>query len=360
MAHAFVTFRLRLALNALRQFAASLRGSAHIVLLVFSHALVGLFGVAALPPMYATSLPVLQACALTLAYALLMTVPLALLRQRLLPPDVLHWQRRLPVPARVRLAADALVAGLLLGPLALLFAISGTILVLQQPAWLAPYKAVPAALASLALTWLLSIAVLWLRARQRQPVRWWRRVQGAPRRYTPRMLRPQALSLWRLLFWSPFWRGDSMAGMQQSTLLFAAMGSALPWMLAPPGIARALLAFTTCVLMVVLTDRGDKAVREHAARLAPVMAAWPLQPRAVFIAARAFAALPALLVMLVVAWGGARHGLWSHTAGRAYLALGSAAPLLLVALPYVNERTRVGLVIAQILVLTAIGSELWP
>lgn len=360
MAHAYVTFRIRLAKHALRRFAASLRGSAEIILLVFTHAMVGLLALAALPPMYASSLPLAQALGIQAAYALLMTAPLALLRKRVLPQDVVHWVHRLPVPRRVQLKADALVAGLLAGPLGLMYLVSGTLLMYQQPAWLAPAPAILGTLLSLALTWLFSIGVLSLRSRMVSTSHWWHAAQRAPSHYVHAALRPRTLALWRRLFWLPYWRADNIVGWQQSVLLAAAVASALPWMQAPPGVIRALLALATCTLMVLVTDRGDKAVREQAARLAPLIAAWPLAPRALMVLARGFSVLPALLVVLVVFAGGFHHGLWQHPAGRAWLVLAVAGQLLLVGLPYVNERTRVGLVIAQILVLTAVGSELWP
>jgi hypothetical protein len=150
-----------------------------------------------------------------------------------------------------------------------------------------------------------------------------------------------------------------VVGLQQSVLLAAALASALAWMQAPPGFGRGLLAFASAILMVLLTDRGDKAVREQTARLRPVMASWPLSGRGVFAFARMFSVAPALLVLLLVLGGGAAHGLWAHTAGRIYLALGCAAPLLLVATPVTNERFRVGLVVIEILLLTAVGTELW-
>ncbi|UUZ52160.1 hypothetical protein LP419_21200 [Massilia sp. H-1] len=124
-------------------------------------------------------------------------------------------------------------------------------------------------------------------------------------------------------------------------------------------MARGALALATATLMVLLTDRGDKAVREQAALLRPVLAALPLPTGALFALARAVAALPALLVTGAVCGRAARHGLWAWTAGRVWLALACAAPLVLVATPLRNERARVALVVIEILLLTAVGSELW-
>ncbi|UUZ46560.1 hypothetical protein LP420_21720 [Massilia sp. B-10] len=70
-------------------------------------------------------------------------------------------------------------------------------------------------------------------------------------------------------------------------------------------MARGALALATATLMVLLTDRGDKAVREQAALLRPVLAALPLPTGALFALARAVAALPALLVTGAVCGGSA-------------------------------------------------------
>jgi hypothetical protein len=360
LAHAYVTFRRRLALHAFQRFAASLKSSAEILLLVFAQVVIGLFALVALPPMYAASQPALQAAGLLVAHALAMALPALLLRKRVLPLDVVYWLRRLPVPPSTRLAADALVAAMMVGPLALLYTVSASIWLYQRPDWLLPVRGALGTLFSLALTYACTVAVLSLRAR-RVPAgaRWQRRLAAPPLRYAARRWHWRVPMLWHRLFWLPFWRNENMVGRQQSLMLAAAIGAALPWTQAPPGVARALLALATSALMVLLTDRGDKAVREQLAALRPIMAAWPLRARSVALAARGFALLPALLVLASVFAGGLPHGLWTRPAGRAYLVLGCLAQLLLVAIPRFTARARVGLVVVQILVLTAVGSELW-
>ena len=359
MGHAYVTFRFHLARHGLRQFFASLKSSAEILLLVGANVVIGLFALSAFPTMYAVTLPPLQCAALLLAHALAMTVPVALLRKRVLPLDVVRWSHRLPLPAALRRRADAVVAGMLVGPLAVLYAVSAAILMSQHPAWLQPAAGLAATVLSLVLTWCCSMAVLALRARRAAAAPWHGGQAAAAHPYAGAASGPRLLLLWHRLFWLPFWRDEKMVGLQQSVLLAAALASATCWMQAPSPLMRALLALASAALMVLLTDRGDKAVREQVALLRPILAAWPLQPRALFAAARLFSAAPALLVVLLLLALGAGHGLWDHTAGRLYLALAGAAPLLLVATPIGNERFRVGLVVVEILLLTAVGSELW-
>jgi hypothetical protein len=360
LAHRYVTFRLRLAQHALRQFGASLKSSAEIVLLVFGQVLIGLFAVIALPPMYAASLPFHQSLPLLTAHALVMTIPLWLLRKRVLPQDVVHWLHPLPVPRNTQLAADALVAGMLIGPLALAYAVSSAIWLYHRPEWLQPARAVPGVVLSLLLTWACSTAILTRRAHLALPdAGWQRRLAAAPVRYTPHSPGSRVLVLWHRLFWLPFWRAENVVGWQQSVLLLAALGSALGWMMSPPGVLRASLDLCTSAVLVLLTDRGDKAVREQIGVLRPVMAAWPMPARALELLARAFSLVPALLVLAVLFGLGVGPGVWDRTAGPVYLGLACLASLLLVAVPSSNARARVGLVGASIVVLTAVGSEIW-
>jgi hypothetical protein len=359
LVHAYVKFRIRLARHALLAFAASFKSSAEIALLVFGPVLIGLFALIALPPMAASSLPPFQSIPLLLAHGLVMSLPMALLRKRVLPRDVVRWLHPLPIPRRAALAADALVAGMLAGPLALAYLASAAIWLEQRPDWLQPGRALLATLFSFLVTWAGSAAFLRLRARGPRPSRRLHRPRAAAPAYTSGQWRPRAVFLWHRLFWLPFWRGDNVIGWQQSALLLGALGSALAWLMAPAGIARGVLGLASSALLVLLADRGDKAVREQAAVLRPVMAAWPLERRGLELCARAFSLAPVALVLALLFGAGRAAGLWGHTAGRVYLALAMLAPVLLVAIPRFNPRGRVGLVVASIVILTAVGSELW-
>jgi hypothetical protein len=359
LAHAYVTFRIHLARHGLQQFAASLKSSGEILVLAGANIVVGLLALSAYPPMYAASLDALPAIALLLAHGIGMTIPLALLRKRLLPGDVVRWAHRMPIAPQLRLRADVAVAALLLRPLALLYGLSMAILAYHHPPWLKLGPGIAATVFSLGLTWCCSIAVLGLRSRlySARPLR--HRAPPPASAYKPGRLQPRLPLLWHRLFWLPYWRAENVVGWQQSVLLAAALACAAAWMMAPSPFMRAVLALATGAAMVLLTDRGDKAVREQTALLRPVLASWPLDPRALFVLARVFSAAPALMVMLLLAWGGAAHGLWNHRAGHIYLVLGSVAPMLLVATPVINQRVRVATVLIEILLLTAVGSELW-
>ena len=75
--------------------------------------------------------------------------------------------------------------------------------------------------------------------------------------------------LWRQLFWLPFWRNDNVIGIQQSVLLATAGASMLAWLLRAPLVPAPLLGLLASASLIIVTDRGDKAVREQIAVLRP-------------------------------------------------------------------------------------------
>jgi hypothetical protein len=113
---------------------------------------------------------------------------------------------------------------------------------------------------------------------------------------------------------------------RQTLLLFGTLASALAWMLAPPMVVpRGVRALCFSALLVRLTDRGDKAVREQTGVLRQVMAAWPLPARTLLPWARTFSLAPALLALALLFALGITQGAWDRTAGRAFLALACVA-----------------------------------
>ncbi len=352
--HVYVRFRIRLARHALRQFVASFLSSAEIAILVCGPVVLGLVAAVALPPMLAASEPLALAVPLLTVHGLLMALPAALLRKRVLPQDVAQWLHPLPVPPRQQALAALAVAGMLAGPLGLAYLVSFAVCAWQQPAWLQPLPAFAAVLYSLVLTWAASAAILARRARLALPNPRWQRLRRTPPAPFARGARmPAALMLWLRLFWLPFWRAENVVGWQQSALLAACAASALAWI----ALRHGALALSTSVLLVLLTDRGDKAVREQAALLRPITASWPAPLRSLSLLARAFSLLPALAVLgLMLA---AAPQMAAATAGRIYLGLALAAQLLLVAIPSSSARARVALTVGAMLLMTAVGSEIW-
>jgi hypothetical protein len=357
----YLRFRTRLAHQALLQLIASVISSLEIVLVIFAPVLLGLIAFIALPGLYAATLAWPRAIALVLLQSLLCTLPVWLLRKRVLPLDVLAWLRPLPVPPRAQLRANIAVAGILVGPLALAYTLSIAVWLFQWPLWLRPVAGAGIALTivSLLLTWGGAVAILHARWQpEMAPAEHAASKPAAPRAWLPGRTRPRALLLWHKLFWLPFWRADNVVGLQQSCLLLAAAVSAALWLwpVFPGGLAGA----ATSVVLILLADRGDKAVRAQITALRPSMAAWPVPSRNVESTARVFSLLPGLLIWCVCLILMVCHAsALSHRAAALYLTVAALAQLTLVGLPETGARARVGLVVIFMLVLTAIGSELW-
>ncbi|WP_256078784.1 hypothetical protein [Massilia sp. YIM B04103] len=407
--HPYLRFRYRMARHALLQFLASLKNSLEILLFCFMPVLLGLFAMIALPLMAAMTLAWPYAVAALAAQALLVAVPVILLRRRLHPAACTAWARALPIPSALAWTADALVAGLLVGPLAVVYAVSMGIWLYQWPLWLRPIAgpAIAATALSLLLGWLLATLVL---ARRRQPLpRTGLRHTGLTRTgqpatvpgigdaaagksgapaaiasaeasrntaaqrsshdgagqaraaYSAQALHPFYPALWHRLFWLPCWRAENATGVQQTVLLLAALAGIVLWVWHPAAvIPTALWGAYASLMLILLTDRGDQAVREQSALLHPVLASWPVAARPLLLGARAFSLLPALLVLSSFALLMARvpQQAYKPQLAHSWLLAALAASSAIVGLN-LSPRGRVVLVALSTLILTAIGSEVW-
>ena len=361
--HTYTRFRIRLTLHTLAQLSARLRSSGEIVVLALGPALLGLLAVAALPPMYFSSYPPAPALGLLVVHALAMSLPVALLRPRILPAAVQAWLAPLPVPPALLLRASLLVSGLLVAPLALAYAASLAIWLLQhaRPAWLLPLRAAAGTLLSFLLTWACACGLL-VQGALRPP--------ASPRasssasaaasgaRYAARP-RPGWWFLWRHLFWLPLWRQGSLAGLRQAALLAGTVLASALWMAGPALLPRAAGALMASVLLVLFVHEADDALRSQLARLHRAVAGLPLMAGTLGWRARAtlLAALAAVLLALTA--GGLAAGAWTHTAGYAWLALAWIMAPLLVCTPPFTPRGRTALVALCMLVLCATGSRIW-
>ncbi|NYE62728.1 hypothetical protein FHW58_003947 [Duganella sp. 1224] len=360
MKNSYLHFRLRLARHALLQFALSLQSSLEYILLGFAPVLLGLLAVIALPGLFAAARPWPEALGLFLGQTLLASAPVWLLRKRLLPAAVALWSHPLPITPRDKWRADAAVAGLLVGPLGLVYAVSTAIWLYQWPDWLRPVapQALLLTAASLLLAWLLSALTLQHRGRM-PPARKPGRSRPAPTHYAPQ--RGGMAHYWYRLFWLPFWRAENVIGIQQTLLLSGALLSIGAWMARPPLVPPAVWGACAALMIMLLTDRGDKAVAEQIALLRPVAAGWPLRAERLYRLAALATLLPALLVLACFAalTLGRDAGGYSHTVAIVWLCAAALAQLAVVALRKLSVRGRVGLVLIAIALLTAIGSELW-
>lgn len=408
MKTSYLRFRLRLARHALLQFAVSLRSSLEYILLGFAPVIFGLLACVALPGLFAATQPWPEALGLFAGQVLLASAPVWLLRKRLHPAAVLMWSRTLPVTARDKWLADAAVAALIVGPLSLAYAMSTAIWLYQWPDWLRPIapQALLLTAASLLLAWLLSTLTLAHRARTPAAQRS-RHNRAAPSAYQPScavrntanaagMVPPSVAAtasgaakvlseataygaagapgsashasskarlpyFWKQLFWLPFWRAENVVGIQQTLLLAGAIASIGAWMWRPAIVPPALWAAGAALTTMLLTDRGDKAVAEQIALLRPVAAGWPLNTERLYRLAMLFTLLPAACVLAwfaLLTLGRQADG-YSHTVAIVWLCFAAIAQIAVVALRRLSTRGRVGLVIGAIIILTAIGSELW-
>ena len=357
----YLALRLRLAHHALLQFAASLASSMEILVFLAGPVLLGLLSVIALPGFLAVTLPWPAALSVVGAQVLLTCLPAWLLRKRLLPANTAAWLRQLPLPTRVRWQADIAVAGLLMLPLGLAYAVSTSIWLLQSPPWLRPVvvPGMAATIAAWLLAWLLTTLIVAQRLRAPRPAHSAR--PPTMTAYVPQRPRWRSVFLWRQLFWLPFWRNDNVIGIQQSVLLVTAGASMLAWLLRVPLVPAPLLGLLASASLIIVTDRGDKAVREQIAVLRPSLNAWPLASTALTRLACAASLLPPFAVLL-----GAAVLLYcidpaalQQRVTTVYALTASVALLAIVGLPRLTARGRVVLVVLSILALSAIGSELW-
>ena len=366
--HPYVRYRTRMARHSLRQFLASVLNSLEVAGLAFAPVLLGLVAFISMPVMMAATRDALSAVAAVAGQAVLVALPVALLRKRLHPADAVAWERALPVPPALGWRADCLVAGHVVGWMAGACMVSAAIWVYQWPLWLRPAwgRSLCALALSIALGWALAAAIVAARRLGLRNPRIPRRPRGSPTgpaQVRASTLHPRYLALWHRLFWLPFWRLENRTGTQQVALLLAALAGALAWTCHALPLPRAALGLFTSASLILLVDRGDKAVREQAEALAPSLAMWPLAHKPLLLAARTFTLLPAALVLAVAAAAlaspyAAAAGHLRHGLAAAWTGVAAAAALAIVALPSA-PRGRVVLVTLSILLLTAIGSELW-
>ena len=362
LAHPYIRFRIRLTRHAVAQLLARLRGSGEILLLALGPAILGLLACAALPPMFLSSYPAPQALALVALHALAMSLPVALLRPRILPAAVLAWLHPLPVPPRLLLQASVLVSGLLVAPLALAYASSLAIWLLQheRPDWLQPLRASAATLLSLLLSWACACWLLYrgVRLPASLPMRAAAAGTAAAAMVAARP-RQGWRFLWHHLFWLPLWRQGSLAGLRQAALLAGMLLAFVLWMAGPAALPRPLGAVLSSVLLVLMVHEADDALRTQLARLRLAAAGLPLAPGTLGWRARATLLACLALPLLVVAGAGLAARAWTHTAGRLWLALAwLVAPLLVCTRP-LTPRGRMALVALSMLVLCATGSKVW-
>ena len=359
--HRYLAFRLRHAQAVLLELARSAQYSAIYILLIGAPIFLSALALFDFPLLYAPLLPPLAGLAVVFGYTALLSLPLILMRKRLLPLEILQWRAALPISPRLAQIAHLAVSGLVLLPLLLACAISFLAWLWLWPRWL-PSVLLPAGLLivfALLASWALGAYVLQHRCRTFQPQASGRSV-AVPSSYTYHAAPWRLAAIWHNLFWRPFWRQENALGWQQSALFLLSAACFLIWTLLglPSFFPRELLGLFASSLLMIQTDRGDKAVQAQWQALTPLLAAWPLQTRRLYLLAKLFALLPAFstLLFMLLLWQQQAKYLW---VANMYCAFGLCASVLLVLLPAGHARLRVGWLVVAILILTAMGSEIW-
>lgn len=362
----YVDFRLRLARFALTELVRTLKSSAPIMLGILGPALAALLAFISAPLFYAPKFELAIAIALTAAQSVVATLPILLLRNRLLPTDVVQWLRALPVPRLAQLWADALVVGLIMRPLSIAYAISAGIWLWEFPAWLQPVwqRGILLIASSLLCTWGLGVAVLYFRCR---PLRFpggslarstsLRKVSLAP----GRRFRSTSFLLWYHLLWLPFWRGrHARVGIRQTALFLTALAAMLGWMWPVFDLSRAVWGSASSILLVMLTALADTSLTRQMHLLQPTLATWPFEPRRIEIGRYLLTLLPGLFLLLTFTALVLLNGALVHPNVLAlYIGATCLAHTLLVFFSQSASRGRVIMFAVSVFVLSAIGSELW-
>lgn len=368
-------FHLRQAVHGLYQFAESLKSSLEVILLAAGQVVLMALALLSWPVWLiamrlADGWPIGYGLLGLASYAALLSLPIFLLRKRLLPEDTARWLRALPVAPRARRRAHLAVAALFIGPLAIGFAASSVACWFELPG---SHRVPGLALLLMALSLLLVLGfgtgILTLR--QRALARRGRRAAlsqpsaqaAAP--YRPQRPPNRLLQQWHQLFWLPFWRLENGIGLQQCLLFGASLLLFGLWLQPAPAFVRFLFGVGAGSMVLILTDQGAKAVQEQMTRILPHLRALPVAMWPLAWLARLFCLLPALLVLggfaLVLAGGVPLLGRPAFHAGVAYWYLGVqvVGQIGLVAMAEVSAAARARLVILLMVLLSAIGSELW-
>jgi hypothetical protein len=365
----YTQFHVKLALHGLHQFALSLKSSLEVVLLAAGQ--VVLMALALLAwPLWMNALWLAEhwawykVAAVLVGYSAALTLPILLLRKRLLPNDVLLWGRTLPVTPGARVRAYMAVTGVFVLPTAIGFGLSSIGCWYEIPAVRSVWPvAVLMMLIALVLMQGLGTGVLMLRHRG---LTWQRLIRlpmpmsGPVVPYQAKKLSPHLLQQWYRLFWLPFWRLENGIGFQQCLLFCVAGLMFWLWMLPGSAFLRFLFCISASSLTLILTDRGDKAVQEQIILMRPHLRTLPFSLFRLELLAKLACMVPACGLLAGLAWGLFSRAAVLHP-GVAYWYLGTQllAQVCIVGLGHLHAAGRARIVILFMVVLAAIGSELW-
>jgi hypothetical protein len=370
---AYSQFQRKLAWHGIRQFAASLRGSAEVIFLVAGQVLLGVLALLS-GPLWLCAFwlqrghPAVYIIALWLGHSALMALPIWLLRQRLLPPEVVLWSRALPLPPKAYLRAHATTVALLVQPLALAYFVSSLALLSQSPDLVPLWPlGVALQLSSLVFTFGLGLWIFHARRRKLCASPQFDAAQASNHRagmavqpFSIRPLRPRLMHVWHRLFWLPFWRMENGIGLQQCVLFGITCLMFALWLVPVSPLPRGILGWFASSAILVLTDQGYKAVQEQMQLMTQHLRTLPLRLAHLKWLVGGISLLPAALILCVLGGWFWLHGAQVHGGvARWYLGTQVVAHLGLLAAGRLSEPARARILILSMVILTAMGTELW-
>ena len=352
--------RVRMARGVLGDLAQSATGVAPILLGVLGPMLLAAVAVLVLPLLHATTLSWPAAVGVITLQSVAGGLPVVLLRAQLLPHSLMHWAYSLPVSRSAHWAGDAGAVGICMAPLALAYAASSLVWVVQSPRWLQGLWA--QALGLVVLSWLVSsaigLAALRLRWHAARPhgdaVPSRAHASGLSQdigsRWTRRPLAAQTYHLLVLqLLRGRTWLWHAL---QAAWLLLAAAFWVGHW----HGSVPTVYAVALSLAIVAWTVWRAGVAQQCLFRLTQALVGYPAPVAGFRLAARLWVALPAsatatgMWALLVLAQSPAA-GLAAHAA---CLLLGAWA---LAWMPAANARERWAVVVAWSVVLILVGAN---
>ncbi|MFZ6754915.1 hypothetical protein ACO0KY_16215 [Undibacterium sp. Dicai25W] len=365
----FSQFHAKQARHNLYQFAASLKSSVEVLLLAAGQIILMAIALLSWPVWQSATwmyeqLSWFNAIALFIGYSALLSSPVFLLRQRLLPTELMAWARTLPLPPHAHVLAHIAVVKLFLLPLTAGFVLS-SICYWTQIAINYRVMAIGSVLLLLSLALILLFGCLILQIRyqhyesqlKRNTLTEYHSPPAQP--FLQQHRHTSLLSQWYKLFFLPFWRLENGIGVQQCFLFGAAGLAQWLWLEQNSPFIRFLFCIGASSLCLLLTDRGSKAVQEQMLRLRPHLRALPLHLVRLEIMSQFMCLIPGLALVALFAIL-LSNKVNIHT-GVVHWYIGALgiAHLCIVACSHSAAATRARILILFLAILTAIGSELW-
>ncbi|NOT64646.1 MAG: hypothetical protein HOP06_01105 [Methylotenera sp.] len=303
---------------------------------------------------------------------IVMAIPAWLLNKWLLPTDVLTFLRPLPVNRATHARADAFVAWLVLRPLGLAYLFSMGIWLWQFPKWMQGIwlEGILVTIISFAITWLLVTLGLQWRRNPVQLPRLGKRKQVVGdfsqrgRLFGRTVSASSTLLLCYYILWLPLWRKDGgVVGRRQTLLLAGALVSIYFWMkpFAETNNVHVWLAVVSSVLIITMTALGNAAILKNLALFSPVLTSLPFSMEQLKLSAKLLAIVPACIVLAILGMA-ALHltaGQISLKIASIYIALTVILLIVISGFTQPNTTSRAAVVAFSIVMLSAIGSELW-